>query len=473
MTPILATSLPETTIPATTSPAPDVPIYDPSGAPFPDVPIAFHKAPRHCNRYPIQNYVAYSHVSPESNLYQYPSFLPDSQRCEQYFSSPRMAAMEDELGALRGNHTWDLETLPLGERVVGCRWVFTVKLHSDGSLHRLKAQLAHGINYDETFSSVAKISSICICIALDAIHHWPLHQLDVKNTFLKGVLEEEVYMEQPPGFIVKEEASKKQGKKIIVVVYVDDIIITGDDEVGITELKQFLQSQFQISNLVRLWYFLGIEVSRYPQGILISQRKYVLDMLTEYGLLGCKPVDTPMLPTKKLLLEDGDPMNDPERYKRLVGKLNYLTVTRLDNSFTVSILSQFMGTPHTGHWDAALRVLRYLKTMPGLGILYSNQGHCRVGAFIEQGYGQISGFSDADWAGCLISRRSATGYCVFVGGNLVSWMSKKQHIVSRSSAELEYRAMADVRSDMGSSSSHRARRSFRAVPDVLYALGEI
>ncbi|KAJ9561711.1 hypothetical protein OSB04_006871 [Centaurea solstitialis] len=377
-----ATSLPETTLPATTSPAPDVPIYDPSGAPFPDVPIAFHKAPRHCTRYPIQNYVAYSHI------------------------------------------------------------------------------------------------------ALDAIHHWPLHQLHVKNTFLKGVLEEEVYMEQPPGFIVKEEASKvcrlhrslyglkqspkawfefwmirsisdysiffrqKQGKKIIVVVYVDDIIITGDDEVGITELKQFLQSQFQISDLGRLWYFLGIEVFRFPQGILISQRKYVLNMLTKYGLLGCKPVDTPMLPTKKLLLEDGDPMKDPKRYKRLVGKLNYLTVTLPDISFTVSVLSQFMATPHTRHWDAALRVLRYLKTMPGLGILYSDQGHCCVGAFTEEGDGQISGISDADWAGCPISRRSATGYCVFVGGNLVSWKSKKQHTVSRSSDELEYTAMADVTSEL-------------------------
>ncbi|KAJ9550550.1 hypothetical protein OSB04_014595 [Centaurea solstitialis] len=448
-----ATPLPETTIPTTISGAPDVPIYDPPGAPFPDIPIALRKEPRHCTRYPIQNYVAYSHLSSESKAY-------------------------------------------------------TIKLHPDGSLHRLKARLvdkgysqAYGIDYDETFSPVAKMPSVRICIALAAIHHWPLHQLDVKNAFLNGVLEEEVYMEQPPGFIVKEEASKvcrlrrslyglkqsprawfgrfssvmgefgmvrsasdysvffrhKQGKRIIVVVYVDDIIITGDDEVGITELKQFLQSQFQISDLGRLRYFLGIEVSRSPQGILLSQRKYVLDMLTECGLLGCKPVDTPMLPTRKLLPEDGDPMKDPERYRRLVGKLNYLTVTRPDISFTVSVLSQFMAAPYTEHWDAALRVLRYLKTTPGLGILYSDQGHCRVGAFTEEGDGRISGFSDADWAGCPISRRSTTGYCVFVGGNLVSWKSKKQHTISRSSAESEYRAMANVTSEMIWSAIHIAK----------------
>ncbi|KAK9059484.1 hypothetical protein SSX86_020186 [Deinandra increscens subsp. villosa] len=299
-------------------------------------------------------------------------------------------------------------------------------------------------------------------------------------------------MEQPPGFIIKEEASKvcrlrrslyglkqsprawfgrfsgvmeefgmvrsaydhsvffrhRQGRRIILVVYVDDIILTGDDETGISKLKQFLQSQFQISDLGRLRYFLGIEVSRSPQGILLSQRKYVLDMLSECGLLGCKPVDSPMLPTGKLLPEDGSPMKDPERYRRLVGKLNYLTVTRPDISFAVSVLSQFMATPYTGHWNAALRVLRYLKNSPGLGILYSDQGHCRVGAFTEEGDGRISGFSDADWAGCPISRRSTTGYCVFVGGNLVSWKSKKQHTVSRSSAESEYRAMADVTSEM-------------------------
>ena len=314
-------------------------------------------------------------------------------------------AMEDELGALKANHTWDLEPLPPGKRIVGCRWVFTVKLNPDGSLNRLKARLvakgysqAYGIDYDETFSPVAKMPSVRICIALAAIHHWPLHQLDVKNAFLNGVLEEEVYMEQPPGFVVEEEASKVcrlrrslyglkqsprawfgrfssvmvgfgmtrsaydhsvffrhyQGRRIIVVVYVDDIIITGDDETGISKLKQYLQSQFQVSDLGRLRYFLGIEVSRSSQGILLCQRKYVLDMLTECGLLGCKPVDSPMLTTGKLLPEDGKPMNDPEKYRRLVGKLNYLTVTRPDISFAVSVLSPFMFALYTGHWDATL-----------------------------------------------------------------------------------------------------------------------
>ncbi|XP_071705143.1 uncharacterized mitochondrial protein AtMg00810-like [Rutidosis leptorrhynchoides] len=247
----------------------------------------------------------------------------------------------------------------------------------------------------------------------------------------------------------------KEGRRIILVVYVDDIIITGDDSSGVVELKRFLQSQFQITDLGRLRYFLGIEVSRSPQGILLSQRKYVLDMLSECGLLGCKPVESPMLATTKLLPKDGNPLKDPERYRRLVGKLMTLAyfymvvglMLRLDPLDRFYSLSS-CANPLTFPPFAALRVLRYLKATPGLGILYSDQGHCRVGAFTEEGYGKISGFSDADWAGCPISRRSTTGYCVFVGGNLVSWKSKKQHTLSRSSAESEYRAMADVSCEM-------------------------
>ncbi|KAJ9557316.1 LOW QUALITY PROTEIN: hypothetical protein OSB04_011930 [Centaurea solstitialis] len=492
-TPMLATPLQETTIPTTISPTPDVPIYDPPGAPFPDIPIALRKEPRHCTRYPIQNYVAYSHLSSESKAYtstldSYP--IPRDVRSALAHPGWRQA-MEDELGALRGNHTWDLETLPRENvllAVVGYLLLNYTRIAPYIAL-KLGYSQAYGIDYDETFSPVAKMSSVRICIALAAIHHWPLHQLDVKNAFLNGVLEEEVYMEQPPGFIVKEEASKvcrlrrslyglkqsprawfgrfssvmgefgmvrsasdysvffrhKQGKRIIVVVYVDDIIITGDDEVGITELKQFLQSQFQISDLGRLRYFLGIEVSHSPQGILLSQRKYILDMLTECGLLGCKPVDTLMLPTRKLLPEDGDPMKDPERYRRLVGKLNYLTVTRPDISFTVSVLSQFMAAPYTGHWDAALRGLRYLKTMPGLGILYSDQGHCRVGAFTEEGDGRISGFQ-MQIGQVVRSLDDLLPDIVYLLEEILCHRRVKNNI--RSSAESEYRAMADVTSEM-------------------------
>ncbi|KAK2972925.1 hypothetical protein RJ640_015640 [Escallonia rubra] len=218
---------------------------------------------------------------------------------------------------------------------------------------------------------------------------------------------------------------------ILLVVYVDDIVITGDDCTGITSLKKFLQTKFHTKDLGQLKYFLGIEVTRSKKGIFLSQRKYVLDLLVETGKAGAKPCNTPMNPSVHLTKDDGDRLDDPEKYRRLVGKLNYLIVTRPDIAYAVSTVSQFMSEPTVKHWAALEQILCYLKGAPGLGLLYSNHGH----SYIEC-------FSDADWAGSKLDRKSTTGYCVFVGGNLVSWKSKKQSVVSRSSAESEYRAMA-------------------------------
>ncbi|XP_019199893.1 PREDICTED: uncharacterized protein LOC109193507 [Ipomoea nil] len=224
---------------------------------------------------------------------------------------------------------------------------------------------------------------------------------------------------------------------VLLIVYVDDIVITGSDASGIEALKSFLGSEFHTKDLGVLKYFLGIEVARSKKGIFLSQRKYVLDMLGDTGLLGSKPCDTPMDQGVKLLAGKGEPFEDPERYRRLVGKLNYLTITRPDIAFPVSVVSQFMSAPTQTHWEAAVRIVKYLKGAPGKGILYADHGYIRVEAF-----------SDVDWAGSPGDRKSMTGYCVFVGGNLVSWKSKKQNVVSRSSAESEYRAMAHVASEI-------------------------
>ncbi|GAV82290.1 hypothetical protein CFOL_v3_25742, partial [Cephalotus follicularis] len=177
-----------------------------------------------------------------------------------------------------------------------------------------------------------------------------------------------------------------------------------------------------------------IEVAKSTsKGIFMSQRKYVLDLLNETGMLGSKPLDTPMDSNQKLMVDDGDVLEDPEKYRRLVGKLNYLTVTRPDIAFPVSVVTQFLSSPWSSHWDAIIRILRYLKGSPGRGLLYCNHGHYRV-----------EGFSDVYWAGSPFDRRSTIGNCVFVGSNLVSWKSKKHSVVAHSSAESEYRAMANV-----------------------------
>ncbi|XP_019157606.1 PREDICTED: uncharacterized protein LOC109154224 [Ipomoea nil] len=196
---------------------------------------------------------------------------------------------------------------------------------------------------------------------------------------------------------------------ILLIVYVDDIVITGNDVVGIEALKSFLKEKFHTKDLGVLKYFLGIEVARSRRGIFLSQRKYVLDLLDDTGLLGSKPCETPMEQGVRLVAGEGETFDSPERYRKLVGKLNYLTITHPDIAFPVSVVSQFMQAPTRAHWEAAVRIVKYLKNAPGKGILYAVRGHMRVEAF-----------SDADWAGSLSDMKSTTGYCVFVGGNLVS-----------------------------------------------------
>ena len=203
----------------------------------------------------------------------------------------------------------------------------------------------------------------------------------------------------------------------------DDIVITGSDSKGILSLKSFLHSQFHTKDLGMLKYFLGIEVMRNKQGILLSQWKYVLDLLSKTGKLCAKLCSTPMTPNVKITKE-GDLFKDPKRYRRLVGKLNYLTVTRPDIAYSVSVLSQYMSSPTVSHWAAVDHILCYLKEALRRGILYKKYEHTRIECF-----------SDADGVGSKEDRRSTLG-------NLISWKSKKQSVVSRSSAESKYRAMS-------------------------------
>ncbi|RVW24916.1 Retrovirus-related Pol polyprotein from transposon RE1 [Vitis vinifera] len=384
--------------------------------------------------------------------------------------------------ALMKNKTWNLVPLPEGKKTVGCKWVFSIKHKADRSIERYKARLVakgytqtYGIDYQDTFSPVAKLNTVRVLISLAANLNWPLHQFDVKNAFLHGGLEEEVYMDIPPGYSVTtgtNEVSKlqralyglkqsprawfgrfslamkkygfqqsnadhtlflkkQQGKVIALIVYVDDMVITGDDIEEISRLQGQLASEFEMKNLGGLKYFLGIEVARSTQGIFLSQRKYVLDLLSEVGLLECKPVDTPIVQNHKLGIYPNQKPTDKGRYQRLVGKLIYLYHTRPDIAYAVSVVSQFMHCPSEEHMEAVIRILRYLKSSPGKGLMFSKNDHVRV-----------DGYTDADWAGNISDRKSTSGYFTFVGGNLVTWRSKKQRVVALSSAEAEFRGMA-------------------------------
>ncbi|KAK2968199.1 hypothetical protein RJ640_001031 [Escallonia rubra] len=218
-----------------------------------------------------------------------------------------------------------------------------------------------------------------------------------------------------------------------ILIYVDDILLTGNDLQEIERLKKFLLKRFRIKDLGDLKYFLGIEFSRSKKGIFMSQRKYALDILQDSGLLGVRPDKIPMEHNLKLTPTDGILLSDQTKYRRLVGRLIYLTVTRPDIVYYVRTLSQFMHGPRKPHWDAAIRILKYIKGNPGQGLLFPSTNNLALKAFC-----------DSDWGGYRTTRRSVTGYCIFRGNSLVSWKSKKQANVSRSSAEAEYRAMANT-----------------------------
>ncbi|KAK3035781.1 hypothetical protein RJ639_033510 [Escallonia herrerae] len=216
-----------------------------------------------------------------------------------------------------------------------------------------------------------------------------------------------------------------------VLVYVDDLILTGNNSTACSSFKKYLNDCFKLKDLRPLKYFLGIEAARGPRGLFLSQRKYALDILSESGLSASKPAAFPMEQNHDLAFAGSPLLSDPGPYRRLIGRLVYLTITRPDICYAVHVLSQFMQSPRSQHWDAALRVLRYLKAAPGQGLFLPADSPLRIYAFC-----------DSNWASCPLTQRSVTGYFVSLGNSPISWRTKKQPTVSRSSAEVEYRSMA-------------------------------
>ena len=196
-------------------------------------------------------------------------------------------------------------------------------------------------------------------------------------------------------------------------------------------MRERLAAQFEMKDLGELKYFLGIEVAYSRQGIFISQRKYILDFLKETGKLGCKPTGVPIEQNHRIGNDEGNPKVEKTQYQRLVGKLIYLSHTRPDIAYAVSVVNQFMHDPRERHLQAVDKIIQYLKVSPGKGLLFKKGKNLSMKVY-----------TNADYAGSIVDRRSTTGYCMFLGGNLVTWRSKKQNVVARSNAEAEFRAMA-------------------------------
>ncbi|CAL1397253.1 unnamed protein product [Linum trigynum] len=446
-----------------------------------------HSSPLHNPgiSHPLSNVIHYDSLEPSHRkfLLSISSYKEPATYKEAVLSPEWNAAMEIEKQALEKNHTWDIVEKPEGVTLVGNKWIYKQKFLSTGIIERHKARLVakgytqqEGVDYQDTFAPVVKMTTIRLFLAIAASQRWHIHQLDINNAFLHGELEEDVYMKLPDGYIAPpgfttpvcklrkslyglKQASRQWFAKLAeklklqgyipsqvdhslfykatstsytcVLVYVDDLVVGGTDINEITSLKLFLHQQFSIKDMGELHFFLGIEVARTKSGIHISQRKYTLEIIEDADLLHTKPVSTPMDYKSHLSASTDEPYPNPEHYRHLVGKLIYLTTTRPDISFATQQVSQFMSNPTISHYKAVTRILRYLKHAPSTGLLFSSSSSL-----------QLQAFSDSDWAACVDSRRSITGYCVYLGSSLVSWKSQKQTIVSRSSCEAEYRALA-------------------------------
>ena len=213
----------------------------------------------------------------------------------------------------------------------------------------------------------------------------------------------------------------------------DDLILTGSCGKDIQDIKEKLKEEFKISNLGELKYFLGIEVIKTNEGIYLIQRKYILDLLNTYGMIGWKPLSQLMEPNVKLGKDNGEKVENVQIYRSLIGSLLYATITRLDISHVVGVFAQFMQSPTCVHLNVGRKVLQYLKGTINHGLFYDKVNDLT-----------ISAFSDADWTGSMNDRRSTSGYVFLLGTTTISWSSKKQPTVALSSTEAEYRAMTNA-----------------------------
>jgi transposase InsO family protein len=397
-------------------------------------------------------------------------------------------AMHEELENFERNQVWVLVDPPFSCKPIGTKWVFKNKQGEDGLVVRNKARLVaqgfcqkEGIDYGETFAPVARLEAIRILLAFAASRGFKLYQMDVKSAFLNGYIEEEVYVKQPPGFehpkfpnhvfklqkalyglkqaprawyarlktFLLENGFKmgsvdktlfllRQGNdSLIVQIYVDDIIFGGSSHFLVAKFAESMSKEFEMSMMGELTFFLGLQIKQTQEGTFVHQGKYTIDVLKKFDMADAKPISTP-IPTSAALDadEDGESV-DQKEYRSMIGSLLYLTATRPDIHFAVCLCARFQASPRTSHRQAVKRIMRYLRFTPEFGLWYSASSTL-----------SLCGYSDADFAGCRLDRKSTSGTCQFLGSSLVSWSSRKQSNVAQSTTEAEYVAAASCCSQL-------------------------
>ena len=395
------------------------------------------------------------------------------------------SATDAEMDSLIKNGTWELTDLPAGKSVIGSKWVFKTKINPDGTFSKFKSRLVaqgfsqrQGIDYNEVFAPVVKHESLRTFFAIANQYDLEVHQMDVNSAYLNGDIDAEVYMKQPEGYVdpnhpnkvcklrkglyglkqgarcwnkkidkfLKSEGfvasdadpciyvKRKKGKICILALYVDDTVIATNCKRMLADIKGKLCGQFHMEDLGEVKYILGMMVKRDREAgtLTIDQRCYLEGVLQRFGMENCNPVSTPLEPGRQLrkATEDDEEV-DTHRYQEIVGCLIYASITtRPDISHAVNVLSQHMAKPNKEHLSAAKRVLRYLRGTTDVGIIFRKSDNF-----------ELVGYSDADWAGDVDSRKSTSGYVFLLGGNIISWASKKQPVVALSTTEAEYIAL--------------------------------
>jgi len=402
-----------------------------------------------------------------SNEHMFSCFLSkiEPKKVEEALEDPDwIVAMQEELNEFERNKVWKLVPRPKKGNIVGTKWVFRNKLDENGNIVRNKARLVakgysqeEGIDYDETFAPVARLEAIRIFLAFAAFSNFKVYQMDVKSAFLNGNLKEEVYVEQPPGFVdpkfpnhvylldkalygLKQAPRawydtlskfllangfkrgkidktlfyrQVKGELLLVQVYVDDIIFGSTNPELCEKFSKLMQSKYQMSMMGELNYFLGLQIKQTTNGILIHQAKYTKELLKKFNMQDCKIAKTPVSTATKLDKDEKGKSVDNSSYRGMIGSLLYLTASRPDIMFATCLCARFQSDPKESHLAAVKRILRYLKGTPYLGLWYPK----------ESGF-DLVGYSDSDYAGCRIDRKSTTGTWQFLGNWLISWFSK-------------------------------------------------
>ncbi|KAG8492139.1 hypothetical protein CXB51_015694 [Gossypium anomalum] len=410
---------------------------------------------------------------------------------EALSSAEWRAAAQAEYEALIRNSTWDLVPLPPGRKVIGCKWLFKIKQNPDGTIARRKARLVAkgcsqvpGFDFKETFSPVVKPATIRVILSVAVSRGWPLRQVDVNNAFLNRDIDTEVFMHQPPGYVQtgldgkqlvcrlkkalyglrqapltwfdklkcffvsigfvasRSDASlfvrTQSESTLYVLVYVDDIIITGSSSTIIDWFVRLLHEKFSLKDMGDLHFFLGIEVTRSSTGsVHMCQAKYIRDILARASMATAKSVPTPMVSSSVMSKDDGECLVDPTEFQSLAGALQYVVLPRPDIAYAVNRICQFMHNPTSLHMIALKRILRYLCGTIDFGIVIQPTNRL-----------SLTAYADANWGLDFDDRRSTSGFCVYFGAAPLSWGSKKQQVVSRSTAETEYRSLATTTSEV-------------------------